>query len=218
MENTQRQVPAPAPAPTPRRRKGAEAILEAAEVLFAERGYNAVPVSAIAARAGVSKANVFHHFGTKDRLYLAVLRRACGAATQVWHERMAGDGAFDARLRHAAGAHLRHLLEQEEVSRLLLREVVENGPRRGAELAEKVFDEHFDGLVRMIRDGQRNGELREDADVSVVAALLLGADVFFFLARSVLIHMKAATFASDPERYSDLIAEYLFSGLAPTHK
>ena len=125
----------PNPPARARRSNSARSILAAAEALFAECGYNAVPVSAIAARAGVSKANVFHHFKTKDRLYLAVLRRACGAATQVWRERMAGDGTFGERIRHAARAHLLHLLEQADVSRLLLPAVVENGPRRGPDPA-----------------------------------------------------------------------------------
>ncbi len=212
MNLSQRSSAPPARA---RRSDGALLILAAAEALFAERGYNAVPVSAIATRAGVSKANVFHHFKTKDRLYLTVLRRACGTATQVWRERMAGDGAFGERIRHAARAHLLHLLEQEDVSRLILREVVENGPRRGPELAEQVFDEDFAGLVQVIREAQHHGELRREADPAVVASLLLGADVFFFLARSVLIHMKAATFAVDPERYSALLTDYLLTGLAP---
>lgn len=212
MDTPRRRATATA---TGRRRSGVEAILTAAETLFAERGYNAVPVSAIAARAGVSKANVFHHFRTKDRLYLAVLRRACEAGSEIWRERMAGADSFREGIRHAARAHLNHLLAQGDVSRLILREVIENGPRRGPELAEQVFGEDFDGFVQIIREGQRRGDLRRDADPSVVAALLLGADVFFFLAHSVMIHMRSAAFAADPERYSALLSDYLLNGLEP---
>ena len=53
---------------------GAAAILEAAIPLFAERGFEAVALSAIAERAGVCKSNIFHHFGSKELLYVAVVR------------------------------------------------------------------------------------------------------------------------------------------------
>lgn len=50
-------------------------MLDAAEELFAERGYAAVTVRAIAERAGVSHALVHRYLGGKAELYRAVLRR-----------------------------------------------------------------------------------------------------------------------------------------------
>ena len=42
--------------------------------MFAERGYAGVSVRAVAERAGVDPALVHHYFGTKERLFRAVLR------------------------------------------------------------------------------------------------------------------------------------------------
>src|SRR4051794_41767174 len=64
---------------TPRtgRRPGAsssrEAILEAARLLFAERGYVGTSLRAIAAEAGVDAALIVHFFGTKARLLTAAV-------------------------------------------------------------------------------------------------------------------------------------------------
>jgi TetR/AcrR family transcriptional regulator, repressor for neighboring sulfatase len=64
----------------PRRREGREqataAILDAAAVLFAERGYTAVTVRDIAAEAGVSHALVHRYLGTKEQVYRATLARS----------------------------------------------------------------------------------------------------------------------------------------------
>ena len=49
----------------------AQTILLAARRLFAERGFDGVSINDVAAAAGVSKANVFHHFGSKPKLHLA---------------------------------------------------------------------------------------------------------------------------------------------------
>jgi AcrR family transcriptional regulator len=52
-----------------------EAILDAAEELFADRGYTAVTVREIAAAAGVSHALVHRYLGSKEALYRAMLQR-----------------------------------------------------------------------------------------------------------------------------------------------
>ncbi len=48
-------------------------ILAAAEAIFAEAGYNGASMQAIAEKAGLPKANLHYYFGTKERLYRALL-------------------------------------------------------------------------------------------------------------------------------------------------
>src|ERR1700726_2082462 len=69
----------------PARRKAAtrkpnlrEAILCAAEELFATNGFNAVSVRDIAQAAGANPGSVTYHFKTKDGLLLEIYRRHCG--------------------------------------------------------------------------------------------------------------------------------------------
>lgn len=50
-----------------------EALLRSARREFARHGFAGARVDEIAARAGVNKQLVYHHFGDKDALYLAVL-------------------------------------------------------------------------------------------------------------------------------------------------
>jgi AcrR family transcriptional regulator len=57
----------PGPTNTP------EAIRTAARTLFAERGFHATTIRAVATSAGVNTALVHHYFGTKDRLFVAAL-------------------------------------------------------------------------------------------------------------------------------------------------
>jgi AcrR family transcriptional regulator len=55
---------------------GREAIMDAAERLFAERGIEAVSLRTINAEAGYSVAALHYHFGTRDNLVRALLERA----------------------------------------------------------------------------------------------------------------------------------------------
>src|SRR5207342_676033 len=50
-------------------------ILDAAESLFMEHGYEATSLRAITSGAGVNLASVNYHFGSKEELFQAVLTR-----------------------------------------------------------------------------------------------------------------------------------------------
>lgn len=52
-----------------------ERILDTAERLFAERGYDATSMQALADDLEVNKALLFHYFASKDGLYAAVIKR-----------------------------------------------------------------------------------------------------------------------------------------------
>ena len=51
-------------------------ILDAALVVFAERGYAAARIDDIALRAGLSKGGLYAHFSSKDEVFEALLARA----------------------------------------------------------------------------------------------------------------------------------------------
>jgi AcrR family transcriptional regulator len=61
--------------PTPDRSPTRVRILDAAELLFMEHGYEATTLRQITATAGVNLAAVNYHFGSKDDLFEAVLTR-----------------------------------------------------------------------------------------------------------------------------------------------
>lgn len=84
---------APAPGlPAPRRaprRKGEvtrERILDVAEGLFAERGYDGTPLRDVASRVGLRIPSLYNHFRSKESLYAAVLERDVGPVVRVMVE------------------------------------------------------------------------------------------------------------------------------------
>ncbi len=203
--------PATQPSPQP---DTVARILAAAEELFSRRGFDAVSMNDIAEAADVSKANIFHHFESKNALYHAVVRNACADSIERLQQLQHEDSAVPGQLADFAGKHLKSLLEHDRVSRLILRELLsEKGARHAQELAEKVFGENFAALVEIVRTGQRRGELRADLDPAMIATLLIGANVFFFESQEVLRHFKDVDFARDPERYSGMLMDILLAGI-----
>ncbi len=62
---------------TPNRRgvRSREAVLEAAEQLMAEQGYEAATVARLVEEAGIPPSSIYHYFGSKEGVLLAVMER-----------------------------------------------------------------------------------------------------------------------------------------------
>ncbi len=201
---------------TPANPDTVERILATAEKLFSEQGFDAVSMNAIAEAAGVCKANVFHHFTSKNELYIAVLRNACRDVSQHLDE-LGGDALpLAARFTQFTCAHMQHILEHDQATRLTLRELLRGDTGHGQELAEKVYGEKFSRFVAILRAGQSAGALRDDIDPAAVATILIGANLFFFQAHAVLRHFPDVTFTQQPERYSNMVADVLLRGILPS--
>lgn len=193
---------------------GARQILAAALEAFAEHGYKGASLHAIATRAGVSKANIFHHFASKERLYLAVLREA----SLDWREDIArlGDaasGPFPVRLRAMVDCILEHMLNKTAESRLLLREVLENGALRGRQLREEVFAGNFDIEMAIFRRAQAEGDLRPGLDPVIAWLTTIATCLFFFQCRDVLRFNPAFPYADAIDDYAASICDVLLHGI-----
>jgi len=192
---------------------GAKQILEAAEPLLAERGFDGVSIMDIARRAGVSKANIYHHFASKEALYLATVKYAFRDMTTLVAELDAGAGPPEEQLSRFTRAHLDFLIHHPNVPRLILRELLSSRELRGRPLAEQVFSGHFARLSAIIRRGQQSGFLRDDVDAGHMAIAIAGLNVFLFLAWPAIHHLPDAAF-DEPEASGNTLFRLLLHGLA----
>lgn len=192
--------------------QGREAILSVAKKQFAEHGYQGATLSQIAARAEVSKANIFHHFGSKEGLYLAVLKDYCEQLSPLRGSRPISAPTCTEQLRQFARVHLENMLTEQGAVRLFLRELLAKDSLRKEMLAKGVIEDNFARLVQMVREGQEAGEIRPDLDPAILATVLLGADVFFFIGRDVFRHFRDVHFAEAPGAYSEALSEILLKG------
>lgn len=194
---------------------GRDEILRSATDLFAESGFDAVSMSSIAVRAGTSKANVFHHFGSKNALYLAVMRDACGRFETSIDAFEGERSDFGQRLSDFVREDLAAMAAQSDYSHLILREILDSGPCRGQALATEVFDQAFGRIVAVLERGQSDGEVTTSVPPALAASMLIACNVFMFQSQHVLKHLPGVDFVDDPERYAALVGRVLFDGLRP---
>jgi len=192
---------------------GEVAILEAAVKLFSDNGYGAVSMRSIALEAGVSKANIYHHFASKEALYRAIIDASAAELSGLVNDLAENSGPLGVRLFEFATAHRLHMEKNALTLRLVLRESFSGDEVRSKMLAEEVFGGIFDRMVSIFRTGQESGELRQDLDPALCATLLMGADVFFFQARDILKHLPVAEFAENPAQFSKEMVDVMLHGM-----
>jgi AcrR family transcriptional regulator len=87
----------------------AEQLLDVAEALFATDGYGPTTIDGIAHAAGVTRPVVYGHFGSKDGIYLACLRRARAHLEAMLFEAIGGAVDLREQLEAGADAYFRFL-------------------------------------------------------------------------------------------------------------
>ena len=192
---------------------GEQAILEAAETLFAEKGFDAVSMSAIARLANTSKPNIYHHFKNKNELYLAVMKAAVQRSSMLLDALEDAPGTFRQHLSDFSAGQLNNILAHSRSTQLILRETLSGGTQNGQEIARHVVGEVFSRLVAMVHQGQQENEFRDDIDPALAAFMVVAANMFFFQASPIMQHIPETHFTNDAGAFSEGVMDILFNGV-----
>ncbi len=195
------------------RPRGEQGILEAAEYLFAEKGFAAVSMSAIARLAGTSKPNIYHHFENKNDLYIAVMKIAARHSQELLGRLEEQPGSLQDKLSAFANGQLGSILAHKRRTQLILREALSGGSERGRDIAKHVVGESFTRLVAMVHQGQEENEFRADIDPALAAFMIVAANMFYFQSAPVMQHIPGTGFIGDAGVYSEGIMDILFNGI-----
>jgi TetR/AcrR family transcriptional regulator len=162
-------------------------LLTAARREFGRRGLSGARVDEIAARAGVNKQLVYHYFGDKDALYLAVLE-------WVYEEIRAQERSLNLEglrperaIRKLIEASFDHLSSHPDFI-VLLNDENRSGARhvRGSKRLEAMHSPLVSMVSRILREGVRAGTFRKSVDPVHLYISIAGLSYFFFSNTSTL--------------------------------
>jgi len=192
---------------------GEQAILKAAEILFADKGFDAVSMSAIAKLAETSKPNIYHHFKNKNDLYLAVMKTAVHRSSVLLDQLEGAPGTSSQRLSDFAAGQLSNILAHKRGTQLTLRDALSGGSSHGRDIAKHVVGEIFTRLVAMVRQGQEDGEFRRDMDPALATFMVIASNLFYFQAESVMQHIPETDITENPGEFSNGVMDILLNGI-----
>jgi TetR/AcrR family acrAB operon transcriptional repressor len=183
-------------------------LLKAALEVFSRMGYSATRVEDIARQADVTTGAIYHHFGGKSDLYVALIEDSSARANQLAFDIYEEGGTSAAILRRLL-VRMFEFAEEDEEYRAVL-ELFLNTSDVSPELAQinQQILEGRRGLVQFLTDLIQNGLDEGDFQAWVspenTALALLG-----FMNGMGLIWLQDPEFFSIKERAEDLVDSFL---------
>jgi len=146
-------------------------ILAVAARLFAERGFDSASMREIAAALGLKAGSLYHHFASKEELFVAVYGAAIAEVSRYVRAAIAKRRDPWDRLEAAAAAHCEALVATDEavVAVLAVEFIKVSGPVREHLVRQR------DDYECIFRDLIADVKLRADIDPDVLRLHILGA-------------------------------------------
>lgn len=161
-----------------------EAILNAAEEVFTEHGFDGARMDAIATQAGYNKSLVFQYFGDKVALYVAVMKRADQEMSRLQGELFAplladetiaiNAREFKALLETIVGVLFDYLADHPRLVRMLLWEQAE-GWQTYKHIFSQFETDDVEPLTKLFERAQKAGLLH--SNVSPILQITMALQV-----------------------------------------
>jgi AcrR family transcriptional regulator len=159
----------------PRSAQANRAIIDAIVDLLVNQGYREVTIEAVAARAGVAKTTIYRRWPSKAEMVVEAIsacKKDCLEAESCAGETVA-----------CSLVGMLSMLSCSRIARVLTGLAVEmaHNPELAVAVREGLLKPNREVVLATLRRGVATGELRPDADLDVVADLLVGPMFFRIL-------------------------------------
>ena len=149
-------------------------ILQAAVKVFAQKGYHAAKVSAIARGADVADGTIYLYFRNKEDILVSLFDEVMDDHLQQARQELSAVEGAPARLRAIARHHLRVLGGNRDLAVVFQVEL-----RQSTQFMERFtaswLQDYFGLVGDVIEDGRKDGTLRADLPRKLATKMFFGA-------------------------------------------
>ena len=150
-----------------KKKKTKTAILDAAMILFSQKGYDNTSIEQLSRAAGIGKGTIYTYFRTKSEIFLAFCEEQLEFVYKELAEKTNSEAPLIQQLLTLFMGEFQFIYRNKEFGRILMKETVfpkELTVERSGELHSK----YIDLLVPMFQHAQKRGELRTDLELILV--------------------------------------------------
>jgi len=150
-------------------------ILDVAERVFSDLGFDGASTRLISGEAGVNMAMLNYYFGSKEGLFLAIFERKIASFQNILRN-LGNDESMSSwsKMEKYIEMYGDKVVSNNCFQKLLYQEM---GMNRRSELSDKLRDmllKNVSELDKILREGIANGEFKTDIDIPMVIAALYG--------------------------------------------
>ena len=150
-------------------------IIEIAERLFAERGFDGTSVRDIAHEAGVNIAMISYYFGSKEKLMEALLEWRVGEI-KIRVESLIQDNRYTPleKVNMLIDEHIDRAMQKQSFHKIMVSVQVTNKNPSILKAANKVKVRNAKVIAELIKDGQKKGVFNKNIDLILMLNTLVG--------------------------------------------
>ena len=163
-----------------------EIILNKAEKLFADSGFGSVSMTNIANACNMSKANLYHHFSSKEDLYTQILIRAQKNTQNILEKTKKITGTYIEKIEFFINEHLNQMLKDPMKYKLLAREFSDLGLTSRAMPSVGLMEKNLSQIVDLIDQAKKNKEIIETINSRLLAYQLLSPNLTYITPQNLI--------------------------------
>lgn len=151
------------------------AIINAAEKLFAEKGFDGASVRDIAQEADVNVAMISYYFGSKEKLMEAVFEeRTVNIKIKV--ENLLQDDNITPlqKVYILIDDYVDKFIHQQLFHKIMMREQMINKQSHIAALIHELKKKNIESIRKLIQEGQKSGAFKRNIDIVLMMATMVG--------------------------------------------
>jgi len=184
-----------------------ESILDTARKMFARYGLRKTSLEEVARMARVAKATIYNYFGSKDRVYLEVLRREVDEVVEKVSSSVAQETSPKDKLVAFARAKFRYMRQAINILNLD-REGVEKLLPSAEGIRSELFEQEVNIIRSILNEGVEKGVFHTNNTLLTARAIAHGL-------RGFELNWLVQETEERIDRYLDELISILFYGLIP---
>ncbi len=154
-------------------------ILDIAERVFSERGYDGASTRTISGEAGVNMAMLNYYFGSKEGLFLAIFERRLSIFQDLL-QNIANNSKLSSwqKVEQYIESYVERIVNNSSFQKILYQEM--SMTKRG-ELSDKlnnIIMQNVTEFRKLLQEGIDEGDFKKEADTDLVIATIFGTKNF----------------------------------------
>lgn len=150
-----------------------EALIEAANAVFAERGFDAATTREIAERAGCAEGLIHRYFAGKRGLLLAIIDSKAPAISEGYAAHLPPADTVQAEIEQILCYEIDSKWEKRNFMRVWMSQAAID-PELGAAIHDRVQSRIIAVIAKRLRVHQEAGRIRHDVDLDAIALAVSG--------------------------------------------
>jgi len=150
-------------------------IINAAENLFADKGFSSTSVRDIAEEAGVNVAMISYYFGSKEKLMEAIFQARIGSITMRIESLLKDDSLSPLqKVNMLVDEHIERVMQKECFFKIMITEQLINKNPAILNAAKELKVSNARLVNDLIKDGQKKGVFKKKVDVVLMLNTMVG--------------------------------------------